>query len=248
MLRNEQKQLLEEVEATRDLNANLKTLVNKSSIDAVDKANAERKQAIKDRDQGIKDAKSKAIHECYEAHEKQRKAESEAKEAKDTLARKTYLYFGLLIYTLLCCGVMNPQVRTDFISFFTTIITTVAEMLTTYIGWLSSFSDKMDWYWAWLLRILFSVAIVACLFGIGAGIIALYSKYKERWCTLSLKVLACTTATLTVFGEPIRRFIPINLILLFFMLQIGYLIVLWYFDGYFENRYQRDKWEQIQNQ
>lgn len=246
-LRNEQVELLEELEDTQALNDKLREMVDKSSVEAVDKANAERKQALRDCEKKIKEIKSQSIHETYEAHEKQRQAEAEAKEAKEKLEKNTYLSFGLLTFTLICCGIMNATVRNDIIDFFVVSGTTIYESLSTYVDWLINLSDKMEWYWAWLLRILFSGAIIACLFGIGAGIFALYSKYKERWCTLSLKVLACTIATLTVFGEPIRRFIPINLILLFFIIQIGYLIVLWYFDGYFENRYQRDKWEQIQN-
>lgn len=247
MLRSEQNDLLAEVGAVKEVNKKLKTMVNKSSVDAVDKADAERRQAIRDRDKGIKEAQSKAFHETYEAHEKQRKAEAEAKEAKQTLEKKAFLYFGLLAYTLICCGIMNPQVRSDFVDFFTVIISTTADSLTEYVDWLSGFSDKMEWYWAWLLRILFSAGILACFIGIGAGIIALYKKYKERWCTLSLKVLTSTLAIITVFGEPIRSFVPINLIPLFFLIQIGYLIVLWYFDGYYENRYRRDEWERIQN-
>ena len=44
-----------------------------------------------------------------------------------------------------------------------------------------------------------------------------------------------------------EEFLPINLIPLFFMMQIIYLVVLWYFDGYFEVRYRKDDWERIQN-
>lgn len=229
------------------MNANLKSLVNKSSVDAVDKANAERKQAFRERDQGIKEAKSRAIHECYEAHEKQRQAESEAQKAKDALEKKTNLYFGLLAFTLICCGIMNTQVRTDFIDFFVTIASYIADFISLYVPWLSSFSDKMEWYWAWLLRIFLTVLIIGGCLGIGAGLVAIYQKYKERWCTLSFKVLVGSLAVITVFAEPIRRFIPINLIPIFISIQIIYLLVLWYFDGYYANRYRRDEWKRIQN-
>lgn len=239
---------MEDLEDTQALNDKLREMVDKSSVEAVDRANAERKQTLRDCEKKIKEIKSKSIHETYEAHEKQRKAETEAKEAKQKLEKKAFLYFGLLAYTLICCGIMNPQVRSDFVDFFTVIISTTADSLTEYVDWLSGFSDKMEWYWAWLLRILFSAGIIACFIGIGAGIIALYKKYKERWCTLSLKVLTSTLAIITVFGEPIRSFVPINLIPLFFLIQIGYLIALWYFDGYFENRYRKDEWERIQNE
>lgn len=238
---------MEDLEDTQALNDRLREMVNKSSVDAVDKANAERKQTLRDCEKKIKEIKSQSIHETYEAHEKQRLAESEAKAAKETLKRKTSLYLGLLTFTLLCCGIMNEQVRTDFVDLIIAVASSIADFIAIYVPWLSSFSNKMEWYWAWLLRISITVLILAGCFGIGAGIVAIYHKYKERWCTLSFKVLIGSLAVITVFAEPIRYFIPINLIPLFIGTQIAYLFILWYLDGYYDNRYRKDEWERIQN-
>ena len=246
-MRNEQVELLEDLEDTQALNDKLREMVDKSSVEAVDKANAERKQALRDCEKKIKEIKSQSIHETYEAHEKQRQAEAEAKEAKEKLEKNTYLSFGLLAFTLICCGIMNETVRNDIIDFFVVLGTTIYESLSTYVDWLISLSGKMEWYWAWLLRILFTGAIILSLIGIILGINALYQKYKSRWCTLSLKALVGSIAVLTVFAEPIRRFIPINIVLLFLFTQVGYLILLWYFDGYYANRYRSDEWKEIQN-
>ena len=238
---------MEYLDDIQALNDKLSKMVDKSSVEAVDKANAERKQALCDCEKKIKEIKSQSFHETYEAHEKQRQAEAEAKEAKEKLEKNTYLSFGLLAFTLICCGIMNATVRKDIIDFFVISGTTIYESVSTYVDWLISLSEKMEWYWVWLLRILFSAVIVLSLIGIILGIKALYQKYKKRWCTLSLKALVVSIAVLTVFAEPIRRFIPINIVLLFLFTQVGYLIILWYFDDYYANRYRSDEWEDIQN-
>ena len=237
----------EDIHTLTDSNAKLKTMVDQSSVDAVNNANAERKLAICDRDKGIKEAQSKAIHETYEAHEKQRNAEKDAKESKELLERRSFLYCGMLFFTLLCQGIMNPQVRTDFAEFFSVQAHALYDSFTSYISWLIELSSRMENYWAWIIRIGLSALLILSIFLCGVGLSALYKKYKKRWCTLSLKVLVGSIAIISVFGEPIRTVIHINLILLFLLVQIGYLAVLWYFDGYFANRYREDDWKEIQN-
>ena len=238
---------MEEVVATRDQNSKLKDMVSKSSVEAVDNARAERDKAIKDKKEGIRAAESKAWHETYEAEKKQQKAEAEAKKAKETLEKRSFLYIGLLAFTLLCCAMMNRQVISDFLDFFQTPALGICDMVCEYTEWLVSLSDRMEIGWAWLVRILVTLLIIAIVFGIMYVVIDLVKTYNKRWCTLSLKVMVVTLAVIAVFGELIRKVLPVNLILLFFIVQVGYLITLWYFDGYFENRYRSDDWERIQN-
>jgi hypothetical protein len=137
-------------------------------------------------------------------------------------------------------GIMNPQVRTDFAEFFSVQAHALYDSFTSYISWLIELSSRMENYWAWIIRIGLSALLILSIFLCGVGLSALYKKYKKRWCTLSLKVLVGSIAIISVFGEPIRTVIHINLILLFLLVQIGYLAVLWYFDGYFANRYRED--------
>lgn len=174
-------------------------------------------------------------------------AERKAKEATKTLEKRSFLYMGLLAFTLLCVGIMNNQVASDFIDFFKIPAFGIYEASSDYIDWFISLSDKMDIAWAWVVRILLTFLIISIIVGIGIGISAIAKCYKTRWCTLSLKIMVVTLAIITVFGEPIRGAVSINLILLFILIQIAYLFVLWYFDGYFENRYRSDEWKKIQN-
>ena len=247
LLRKEQEELIAEVTTTRDQNSKLRELVDKSSVEAVDTAKRERDQAIKDKKDGIRAAQSQAAHETYEAHQKQKDAERKAKKATDTLKERSFLYMGLLAFTLLCVGVMNSQVFSDFLDFFKVPAISLCGMVSDYIEWLISLSDKLEIGWAWVVRILLTLLLIGGCFGISVGLFSIGKWYKSRWCTLSLKVMVVTLAIITVFGEPIRSVMSINLILLFFLVQIAYLFVLWYFDGYFENRYRTDEWKAIQN-
>ena len=92
LLRKEQEKLIAEVATTRDQNAKLRDMVDKSSVEAVDRARAERDQAIRDKEKAIKAAQSQASHETYEAHQKQKDAERKAKKAIDTLKERSFLY------------------------------------------------------------------------------------------------------------------------------------------------------------
>ena len=239
--------LTDEVINIRDQNSKLRDMVDKSSVEAVDRARAERDQAIRDKEKGIEAAQSQATHETYEAHQKQKDAERKAKKAMDTLKERSFLYMGLLAFTLLCVGVMNSQVVSDFLDFFKVPSVDIYNMASDYIEWLISLSDKLEIGWAWVVRILLTLIILGACFGAIICLFSLWKWYKSRWCTLSLKVMVVTLAIITVFGEPIRSIVSINLILLFFLVQIAYLFVLWYFDGYFENRSRTDEWKAIQN-
>ena len=221
-------------------------MVDKSSVDAVDTARAERDQAIRDMKAGIKAAQSKSSHDTYEAHQKQKEAEKKASSAIKTLETRSFLYIGLLAYTLLGVAIMNSQVVSDFLDFFKVPAVGIYNALNEYTNWLINLSKSMEVGWAWVIRILLTLVIIALFAGIIVGICHLIKWYKSRWCTLSLKVMVITLAIIAVFGEPIRSVISINLILLFFIIQVLYLFVLVYFDGYFENRYRTEEWEAFQ--
>ena len=238
---------MKELQDTRDLNVKLKSMVDDSNVYAVKKANNERNAAIRDKEESIKKIKSDADCEIYKAKSAQQNAEREAEKSATELTRMSFLYVGLLAFTQLCCAIANIQLREDFFDFFTVPFRVISELKNGYAAWLISLSDKMESGLAWFIRIFVSILVIGLVVAIIFFITALIMTYAKRWCTLSLKVLVATLAILSVFGEFIRKFLPINLILLFFLVQVGYLIILWYFDGYYYSRHRTDEWEQIQN-
>lgn len=242
-MRKQQDELEAELVTTQNLNAKLNNMVDKSSVEAVDRARAERDQTIRDKDNSIKAAQSQVA----QAHQKQKEAENEASNAANTLKRNSFLYIGLLAFTLLCQCIINPQVVADFINFFKVPVVSAFSCMIEYIEWLIDLSNKIYLWLAWVLRILLTLIIIAIIIGIIMIIIHLIDWYKKRWCTLSLKVAVCTISIISVFGVNIRRFLPINLILLFIIVQVCYLFVLLYFDKYYTKHYKTDKWKKIQN-
>ena len=241
---------------TQNQNAKLWEMVNKSSVEDVDRAVAKQNQAIRECTIKIKEVQAKAIHEVQEAHKKQCTAETEANVAKETQKKKSFLSFGLLSFTLLCCGIMNSQVVSDIIDFFKVITVVLFEVGFSYFNWIHNpychtslgkllyFKTGMSWF----LRILTFVLILGCIYFLVALLKSLLKKYKKRWCTLSVKVISVSLVVITVFGKPIRTILPINLVLLLILTQIGYLGVLRYFDKYFDSRCRADDWKEIQNE
>lgn len=152
---------------------------------------------------------------------------------------------------------MNNTFTNDVKDFFIVPISWCSGKAVIYFNWLKTpyymdgipgseyvvcFTNGM----AWFLRILTITLLAignACLVFFTAK---LWQFYRERWCNLSLKVLLATLTTILVFGRTIREHIPINLLLIFLVIQIVYLGVLRYCDDFFANRNLSDKWDKIQ--
>ena len=108
-------------------------------------------------------------------------------------------------------------------------------------------SDTMAIGTAWFMRILLTILLLIGTCVCFKLISLLVSTYKKRWCTLSLKVLVVSLAVIEVFGPAFRSIVSINLVLLFFLTQIGYLILLRYLDDYYEMHNRTDEWRRKQN-
>ena len=99
---------------------------------------------------------------------------------------------------------------------------------------------------AWILRILSFAVIFICIAGACYGVYRLWLYYRKRWCNLSKRVLLMSIAAIIVFGENIHRYMNTNLVLLLVIVQIAYLCILIYLDGYYEARYHTEKWKEVQ--
>ncbi|WP_423229988.1 DUF6040 family protein [Acetivibrio ethanolgignens] len=56
-----------------------------------------------------------------------------------------------------------------------------------------------------------------------------------------LKVFVISLSIIFIFGDNIRTVIPLNVIWLFLIIQILYLGIMKYMDGYYENRQLYDR-------
>ena len=99
---------------------------------------------------------------------------------------------------------------------------------------------------AWFLRIASTIFTAALIAGICYGIWITVRYYRERWCSLSLRVLLVSIGTVILFGESIHKIMNINLVVLLILLQGIYLGVIIYLDIYFENQGKSRYWDKMQ--
>ena len=228
-----------------------------SNVEAVESAQAAQKAAERKAEKDIADYKESPDKKVSEAVSAKNTAIRQAKEKVKAAKKNQQIAWGSLLVTLLCSLIAYPTFSWDIWYFISVPAGWAWDRLNNYAGWVEkpyytrsvmgveqqvAFSTG----WAWFLRILTFILIIACIGAViyGTYRIALY--YKKRWCNLSLKVLLISIAVIIVFGEGIRTHININLVLLLLIVQLLYLGVLAYLDGYYETRNRTDEWEKLQ--
>ena len=258
MSKKAQKQLEEKCRSLSDECVELKRQVNMSNVEAVESAQAAQKAAERKAEKDISDYKKAADKKVSDAVNDKNTAIRKAKETVKSAKKNQSIAWGSLLITLMCCLISYQTFLWDVWYFISVPISWLWDRLSEYSAWLykpyytKTVSGIEKEYafstgWAWTLRILTVILILACIASICYGIYRLFMYYKKRWCNLSLKVLLASLAAIIVFGEGIRKYVSINLVLLFIIIQVVYLGVLIYFDGYYKNRYRTDDWEKIQN-
>lgn len=229
-----------------------------SNVKAVQDARAAQKAAERKAEQGIVDYKKEADKKVSDAVKAKNTAIRQAKEKVKAAKKNQKIAWGSTLITLLCCLIAYPTFSWDVWYFISTPATWLWDKLNAYAVWMEKpfYSDTVmgaekqiafSTGWAWVLRILTFLLILACIAGICYGIYRLVMYYKKRWCSLSLKVVLVSLALTIVFGDWISNHIKINLVLLLVLIQVGYLGVLTYLDGYYDTRNLLDKWKKMQN-
>lgn len=232
----------------------LKTLVNKSSIEAVDRANAERNDVICDANAKVRELQIEKDSALRERDKIKKESEAKVISTRSELKKKTVIMYGLLIVTYLLHGFRNNQLISDFINFFKVPFLYLYKKGDVFIGWLEvpTYTENNVKYayateWAWLYRIVSVLGVVAMVALFGAILFSILCGYKRIWCNLSLKVLSLSLAVITTLGDIIRGWLPINLVLLFFISQVLYIIIWIYIDCKQSEWWDYGEWERIQN-
>lgn len=233
-------------------------LVNMSHVESVKEAHAAKQAAEAKAKQDIanckEEANSKVSNAITAKADAIRLANTKIKAAK----KREQIAWGALIVTLFCCLMAYPAFLEDAWEFIATPILWAWDNLSIYAKWMatpyySKFvddSEKLFAYsaWtAWILRILSFALLITIITGICYGLYQLWLYYRKRWCNLSLRVLLVSLAAIIVFGPVLKKLLSINLILIVGILQVLYLGVLVYLDGYFDSRYKEKDWLRIQN-
>ena len=223
--RKEQEQLEEEIKDVRDQNSKLQIQVNKSSVEAVDEAQKKQKEAEKK----IEQAESKARNEKKRAELEIRKAKKEVKDRTESMKSIEYFWGMGYITVVLFAILQNGAFQHDFIDFF------MAPFMwyVRFCKWLvyptydNGFNQKIAYTGGevWVIRIL---AIVAVLFIMGIIMVIIMEtikQYKKMWNEISQMFLIGSLSGIAVLGDVTRKYLPVNLILLFILINMGIMLL-----------------------
>ena len=211
----------EQIKDVRDQNSKLQIQVNKSSVEAVDEAQEKQKEAEK-KARTIEYQFNKAQEEVKTVKKKTdceiEKLKNEAKE------KETFWMIAYMILVLLAV-IKNTVFQKDL---FACIIVPL-RFWYRYIEWLIHPSElnilgEREYFsagWSWFLRIM--VILIFLGLGISSEIFVLrkIEQYRKAWDKYSIWILLISVSSIAVIGDVVRKYFPINLILLLGLINIA---------------------------
>ena len=223
--RSEQEQLEEEIRDVRNQNSKLQIQVNKSSVEAVDEAQKKQKEAEKK----IEQAESKARNEKKRAELEIRKAKKEVKDRTESMKSIEYFWGMGYITVVLFAILQNGAFQHDFIDFF------MAPFMwyVRFCKWLvyptydNGFNQKIAYTGGevWVIRILPIVAVLFIMGIIMVIIMETIKQYKKMWNEISQMFMIGSLSGIAVLGDVTRKYLPVNLILLFILINMGIMLL-----------------------
>jgi len=195
--------------------------VNKSSVEAVDEAQEKQKEAEK-KARTIEYQFNKAQEEVKTV---KKKTDCEIKKLKNEAKEKETFWMIAYMILVLLAVIKNTVFQKDL---FACIIVPL-RFWYRYIEWLIHPSElnilgEREYFsagWSWFLRIM---AILIFLgLGISSEIFVLrkIEQYRKAWDKYSIWILLISVSSIAVIGDVVRKYFPINLILLLGFINIA---------------------------
>ena len=219
--RSEQEQLEEEIKDVRDQKSKLQIQVNKSSVEAVDEAQEKQKEAEK-KARTIEYQFNKAQEEVKTV---KKKTDCEIKKLKNEAKEKETFWMIAYMILVLLAVIKNTVFQKDL---FACIIVPL-RFWYRYIEWLIHPSElnilgEREYFsagWSWFLRIM--VILIFLGLGISSEIFVLrkIEQYRKAWDKYSIWILLISVSSIAVIGDVVRKYFPINLILLLGLINIA---------------------------
>ncbi len=219
--RREQEQLEEEIKDVRDQNCKLQNQVNKSSVEAVDEAQRKQKEAEK---------KARIIeYQSNKAQEKVKmvmeKIDQEIRKLKNEVKEKEKLWMIVYMILILFAVIKNAIFQKDLFA----CIAVPLQFLCRYVEWVIRPSElnilgEREYFsaeWSWFLRVM-AVFIFLGL-GISGEIFVLRKteRYRKVWDKYSTWIILISLSVIAVLVDVVRKYIPINLILILGIVNIS---------------------------
>ena len=219
--RSEQELLEEEIKDVRDQNSKLQDKVNKSSVEDVEEAQKKQKEAEK-KARTIEYQFNKAQEEVKTV---KKKTDCEIKRLKNEAKEKETFWMIAYMILVLLAVIKNTVFQKDLFA----CITVPLRFWYRYIEWLIHPSElnilgEREYFsagWSWFLRIM--TILIFLGLGISSEIFVLrkIEQYRKAWDKYSIWILLISVSSIAVIGDVVRKYFPINLILLLGIINIA---------------------------
>ena len=221
MSRSEQERLEEEIKDVRDRNSKLQIQVNQSSVEAVEQAQQKQEEAEK---------KVRTIQCQYNklqenAETMKEKADQKIKSLKQEMKEKTSFCQMAYIIFLVFEMIESTVVQNDLIA----CIKVPVRVWCRYVEWVIRPSELNIWgekeyfstEWSWCLRVMAIIIIVGAVIAGEMFVLKKIEQYRRVWDKYSIRFMVVSLEMIIVSGDVLRRCMPINLVVLFGIINIA---------------------------
>lgn len=219
--RSEQELLEEEIKAVRDQNSKLQIQVNKSSVEAVDEAQKKQKEAEK---------KVRTIQCQYNklqenAETVKEKADQKIKSLKKEMKEKTSFWRMLYMFFVVFEIIKSTVVQNDLFA----CIKVPIKVWCRYVEWVICPSElnilgEKEYFsteWSWCLRVIAIIIVVGVVIAGEMFVLKKIEQYRRVWDKYSIRLMVASLEMIIVSDDVLRKFMPINLVVLFGIINIA---------------------------
>ena len=219
--RSEQELLEEEIKDVRDRNSKLQIQVNQSSVEAVEQAQQKQEEAEK---------KVRTIQCQYNklqenAETMKEKADQKIKSLKQEMKEKTSFWQMAYIIFLVFEMIKSTVVQNDLIA----CIKVPVRVWCRYVEWVIRPSELNIWgekeyfstEWSWCLRVMAIIIIVGAVIAGEMFVLKKIEQYRRVWDKYSIRFMVVSLEMIIVSSDVLRRCMPINLVVLFGIINIA---------------------------
>ena len=231
MSRSEQERLEEEIKDVRDQNSKLQIQVNQSSVEAVEQAQQKQEEAEK---------KVRTIQCQYNKLQEneetmKEKADQKIKSLKQEMKEKTSFWQMVYIIFLVFEMIKSTVVQNDLFA----CIKVPIRVWCRYVEWVIRPSElnilgEKEYFsteWSWCLRVMAIVIVVGIVIAGEMFVLKKIEQYRRVWDKYSIRFIVVSLEMIIISGDALRRFMPINLVVLFGMINIAVMEIRIYCRG-----------------
>ena len=195
--------------------------MNKSSVEAVDEAQKKQKEAEK---------KVRTIQCQYNklqenAETVKEKADQKIKSLKKEMKEKTSFWRMLYMFFVVFEIIKSTVVQNDLFA----CIKVPIKVWCRYVEWVICPSElnilgEKEYFsteWSWCLRVIAIIIVVGVVIAGEMFVLKKIEQYRRVWDTYSIRLMVASLEMIIVSDDVLRKFMPINLVVLFGIINIA---------------------------